>query len=230
MTDQPPELGSNGRDLRDGDGGAPPESLLDLAAETRALVQRLESNLRANPERLSIASFNQAVARTLRNQVAILEVLSRLIGAGREGGTRAPVPADAVADGSDDVDVTPDQPIRIPAPAPAPGAPAPQVAGFPARTFVEAFDNRDRSFDRGLEKLNLWVGGGGGTPFQYRGTRAYLNVSGLGPDNVLRFEELLMERMGFSIRLGRLVIDGLRGEIVVYEKARISGSSGLNEE
>jgi len=88
-----------------------------------------------------------------------------------------------------------------------------------ARVFVEQFDNRDKDYSKGLEKLNRWVGGdGAGTPFQWRGDRAYLNVRGAGPKGVRNYEKQIMKRMGFARRLGRLCVPGLDGEIVVYER------------
>lgn len=87
-----------------------------------------------------------------------------------------------------------------------------------ARSVVEAFDNRDKNYDKGLEKLNRWVAGGTGTPFQWRGDRAYLNPNGAGAAAVKNYEEQLMSRMGFSRRLGRLVVPGLQGEVIIYER------------
>lgn len=87
-----------------------------------------------------------------------------------------------------------------------------------ARSVVEEFDNRDKSYDKGLDKLNRWVAGGTGTPFQWRGDRAYLNPNGAGPAAVKNYEEQLMSRMGFSRRLGRLVVPGLQGEVIIYER------------
>lgn len=87
-----------------------------------------------------------------------------------------------------------------------------------ARSVVEAFDNRDKDYDKGLEKLNRWVSGGAGTPFQWRGDRAYLNLNGAGAAAVKNYEEQLMSRMGFSRRLGRLVVPGLQGEVIIYER------------
>ncbi|MCO5169393.1 MAG: hypothetical protein M9894_23870 [Planctomycetes bacterium] len=87
-----------------------------------------------------------------------------------------------------------------------------------ARSVVEAFDNRDKSYDKGLDKLNRWVAGGAGTPFQWRGDRAYLNLNGAGAAAVKNYEEQLMSRMGFSRRLGRLDVPGLQGEVIIYER------------
>lgn len=88
-----------------------------------------------------------------------------------------------------------------------------------ARSLVEAFDNRDKDYDKGLTKLNRWVGGGSsGTPFQWREDKAYLNLSGLSPSAILRYEKQLMSRMGFRRRLGRLHVPDLKGEVVVYER------------
>lgn len=87
-----------------------------------------------------------------------------------------------------------------------------------ARVLIEVFDNRDNDYAKGLDKMNRWVAGGAGTPFQWRGDRAYLNLNGVGPQAVKGYEEQLMVRMGFSRRLGRLVVPGLDGEIVVYER------------
>ncbi len=92
------------------------------------------------------------------------------------------------------------------------------LPGSLARVVVELFDNRDKDYAKGLDKLNRWVSGGAGTPFQWRGERAYLNLNGAGKAAVKNYEEQLMTRMGFSKRLGRLVVPGLLGEIVVYER------------
>lgn len=94
-----------------------------------------------------------------------------------------------------------------------------ELASYEARSFVEAFDNRDKDYAKGLEKLNRWVNGGqSGTPFQWRGDRAYLNLNGAAAEGVRRYEQQLMKRMGFSRRLGRLVVPDLKGDIVVYER------------
>jgi hypothetical protein len=88
-----------------------------------------------------------------------------------------------------------------------------------ARGFVERFDNRDKIYEKGLEKLNRWVAGGTtGTPFQWRGDAAYLNLNGAAPAGIRKYEEQLMKRMGFSRRLGRLAVPQLDGEVVVYER------------
>jgi len=93
------------------------------------------------------------------------------------------------------------------------------VPTYLARIFVEQFDNRDKDFDKGLNKLNKWLAAGAsGTPFQWRGNRAYLNLNGGGAATVKNYEEQLMTRMGFSRRLGRLEVPGLEGEVVVYER------------
>lgn len=117
----------------------------------------------------------------------------------------------------------------VASPAPAAADPAVSLAesllqetrtlpGSLARVVVELFDNRDKDYTKGLDKLNRWVSGGAGTPFQWRGERAYLNLNGAGKAAVKNYEEQLMTRMGFSKRLGRLVVPGLLGEIVVYER------------
>jgi hypothetical protein len=92
------------------------------------------------------------------------------------------------------------------------------VRSFLARTVVAAFDHRDQDYNQGLEKLNRWTDGGGGTPFQLRGERAYLNVSGSGAEGVQGYELNIMKRMGFVRRLGRLDVPGLVGEVVIYER------------
>ncbi|MCA8922498.1 MAG: hypothetical protein KDD82_11855 [Planctomycetes bacterium] len=87
------------------------------------------------------------------------------------------------------------------------------------RGFVCDFDNRDRDYDKGLEKLNRWISAGSsGTPFQWRGDHAYLNLKGAGANSARTYEEQIMARMGFSRRLGRLAVPGLEGDVVVYER------------
>ena len=92
------------------------------------------------------------------------------------------------------------------------------VEGRLARELVAAFDHREQDYDKGLEKLNRWTEGTGGTPFQLRGGRAYLNVGGSSREGVQSYEQNLMKRMGFVRRLGRLVIPGLDGVVVIYER------------
>lgn len=93
------------------------------------------------------------------------------------------------------------------------------VAPALARGIVERFDNRDKIYEKGLEKLNRWVAGGtSGTPFQWRGDTAYLNLNGARPVGIRKYEEQLMQRMGFSRRIGRLAVPQLDGEVVVYER------------
>lgn len=88
-----------------------------------------------------------------------------------------------------------------------------------ARQFVCQFDNRDKDYDKGLDKLNRWVAAGSaGTPFQWRGDQAYLSLSGAAASSIRNYEDQLMTRMGFSRRLGRLDVPGLEGEIVIYER------------
>jgi hypothetical protein len=87
-----------------------------------------------------------------------------------------------------------------------------------ARTLVELFDNRDKDYTKGLDKLNRWVDGGAGTPFQLRGDRAFLNARAAGAPAMRNYEEQLMSRMGFSLRLGRLVVPGFIGDVIVYER------------
>ena len=87
------------------------------------------------------------------------------------------------------------------------------------RGFVCDYDNRDRDYDKGLEKLNRWISAGSsGTPFQWRGDHAYLNLKGAGGNSARTYEEQIMARMGFSRRLGRLDVPGLDGDVVVYER------------
>lgn len=127
-------------------------------------------------------------------------------------------------------------PASAPAPASASGAQAPEGAAPPsvaeawlnetrvvpsylARQLVSQFDNRDKDYDKGLDKLNRWISAGGaGTPFQWRGDQAYLNLNGTVATSARNYEDQLMTRMGFSRRLGRLDVPGLEGEIVIYER------------
>ena len=88
-----------------------------------------------------------------------------------------------------------------------------------ARQFVCQFDNRDKDYDKGLDKLNRWISAGSsGTPFQWRGDQAYLNLNGSAASTARNYEDQLMTRMGFSRRLGRLDVPGLAGEIMIYER------------
>lgn len=98
------------------------------------------------------------------------------------------------------------------------------VTGPRARAVVCEFDNRDREFARGLSKLNAWLSAGGlGLPFQKRDAHAYLNTGALSEAMLAHVERELQTREGFPYKLGRLVIDGLQGEVVIYGRAPAGG-------
>lgn len=217
------------------------QRLRRLFRNTRDLLEEMETS---RQDLLSVVELNRALKQVLTNQAAILEALAAapaspevkvspveasrvdavagaldVAAAHRNGNGAVVVRAKAEAvESASDRESDASEPERD-------GPRAVQVLGEErevdrgaAFLYVEAFDNRDQSFDRGLEKLNAWISGGGGTPYQWRGDRAYLNVSVASPAGLLAYEEQLMNRMGFSRRIGRLVVPGLVGEIVVYER------------
>lgn len=205
------------------------DRLQKLFRTTRELVEDLDGG---RPDLLSVSDLNRAMRQVLRNQVAILDALAAL---------SAPEPtAEPVSSVEDlvvvrtfaaDAELAPrnGHGRRKEAEGPGGGGDGSRAGALVgetreldphlARVCVEQFDNRDQSYERGLEKLNRWTSGGtGGTPYQWRGDRAYLNLTEASPAGAKTYEEQLTQRMGFSRRLGRLVVPGLLGEIVVYER------------
>jgi len=57
-------------------------------------------------------------------------------------------------------------------------------------------------------------------PFQKREQHAYLNRTANSDAMIARIESELMGREGFARRLGTLKVEGLEGDILVYEKAQ----------
>lgn len=83
---------------------------------------------------------------------------------------------------------------------------------------LQAFDNRDHNLKRGLQKMNDWLSGVTGTPFQHRPQQhfAFLRVSGLSADKILDRERDLKRYTRLTQRLGRLKYEGLEGEVWLY--------------
>ncbi len=191
------------------------DDLLEQADETRRLIAKFNEE--------SDAWRAKALLACLKNDNAILEALAALI---------ARKPATPAASSPPASEPSREPLITLPAPEPASppatngsaAAPAassdePVVSGVKARAIVEEFDNRDHTFERGLEKLNSWVAGGkGALPFQKRDIHAYINRSASSEAMIARVESELMGREGFIRRLGRLQVDGLQGDILVYER------------
>ncbi|HZV01017.1 MAG TPA: hypothetical protein VFF73_30155 [Planctomycetota bacterium] len=177
--------------MRDRESRELVEELLEQAEETRRLIARFSDE--------SESWRGKALLACLKNQQALLEAFGFMLRAGPS----APRAAEAEAP-------------QVPAPTtPVVG----EVDGDRARAIVEEFDNRDHMFDRGLEKLNSWIAGGrGALPFQKRENHAYLNRTANSEAMIARIETELMSREGFTVRLGRLKVDGLEGEILVYGK------------
>ncbi|MBX3468270.1 MAG: hypothetical protein KF878_15470 [Planctomycetes bacterium] len=216
---------------------ADPAHLSRLAARTRELVADLEAT---RADVLSPADLNRALRQLLRNQAEIIDALART------GRAAAPAAAPEPEQAAPEPEPVNALLVATPAAPPAtngaaahaivvePAAPADDAPATPlserllderrtlpkhiARSVVEEFDNRDKSYEKGLDKLNRWVAGGAGTPFQWRGDRAYLNLNGAGEAAVKNYEDQLMSRMGFSRRLGRLDVPGLQGEVIIYER------------
>lgn len=210
------------------------DRLQRLFRVTRELVEDLDGG---RPELLSVSDLNRALRQVLRNQVAILDALAALAAPEPAAPSASSSPGEVVAvrTFSADAELAPRNGHGRRAEPEEQGGGAPAAGGGSragvlvgetreldphlARVCVEQFDNRDQSYERGLEKLNRWTSGGtGGTPYQWRGDRAYLNLTEASPTGAKTYEEQLTQRMGFSRRLGRLVVPGLLGEIVVYER------------
>jgi hypothetical protein len=178
--------------MRDRESRELVEELLEQAEETRRLIARYSDE--------SEAWRSKALLASLKNQQALLEALGFMLRAGAGSSKTAEVEA-------------PQAPASTTPPLLS------EVEGDRARAIVEEFDNRDHMFERGLEKLNSWIAGGrGALPFQKRENHAYLNRTANSEAMIARIETELMSREGFTVRLGRLKVDGLEGEILVYGK------------
>ena len=187
----------------------------DSSSALRALAERSESLLAdlssSRDDVLAPVDLNRMLRQVLTNQAALLRTMA--------GGDLSDLNLASQA-----VSASAGQGAEEQAPA-GPPSNAEAFLGVKealgegrSRACVAAFDHRDRDFNSGLEKLNRWTEGNGGTPFQVREDVAYLNV-GSSADSAQRYEKNLMERMGFNRRLGRLTTPGLSGEIVVYERS-----------
>lgn len=205
------------------------EDLLEQADETRRLIARFSED--------SDAWRTKALLAALKNDNVILEALAALV-------VRKPAAQAAAAAPPSSAATTPPRPmVLVEELTPEPSSPEtsrsasttsatttsattaastetePCVDGARARAIVEEFDNRDHTFERGLDKLNSWIAGGkGALPFQKRETHAYLNRSASSEAMIARVESELMGREGFTRRLGKLKVDGLVGDILVYER------------
>jgi hypothetical protein len=185
------------------DPGELRSDLLEQADETRRLIARFSEE--------SEAWRAKALLACLKNDNVLLEALAALLGRDAPSAPKeAPAPH---------AEPPPPPPSSAPAVPDFPHAHELYVEGPKAREIVEEFDNRDHTFDRGLEKLNSWAAGGkGALPFQKRDTHAYVNRSASSEAMIARVESELMGREGFGRRLGRLKVDGLDGDILVYER------------
>ncbi len=202
--------------------------LVEQADETRRLIARFSEE--------SEAWRTKALLACLKNDQAILEALASVLGAAATPRPVAPQPATPgefagvrpTVSGSELaglVVVEEVEAVRVVRAEPVAEALATEpVVELPrARSIIEEFDNRDHLYDRGLEKLNSWVAGGrGALPFQKRDSHAYLNRGANSEAMIARIESELMGREGFTRRLGKLKVEGLSGDILVYER----GSNG----
>ena len=173
--------------------------LLEHADETRRLIARFADD--------SEAWRGKALLACLKNDQAILEALAVLLAR----------PARAEVVEVEELQIV-ETVVTTTTPT-TPSLPDSTVEGPEARAIIEEFDNRDHAYDRGLEKLNSWLAGGrGALPFQKRDMHAYLNRGANSEAMIARIETELMGREGFTRRLGLLKVDGLEGDILVYEK------------
>lgn len=199
-----------------------------LAQRSEELLEDLDH---ARGDVLSVSDLNRTLKQVLRNQVEILRSLSAAPAPIVALASAAPAPATSeVRVEGDGLSLDAGEPeAGDPASSdPASSDPATRaeallgvtatIMGARARQAVADFDHRDKDFDKGLAKLKSWTEGGSGTPFQLRGDRAYLNINGSSPEGVKSYEKNLMQRMGFARRLGVLEVEGLVGEVVLYER------------
>ena len=204
-----------------------------LAQRSEELLEDLDH---ARGDVLSVSDLNRTLKQVLRNQVEILRSLSAAPAPILALASAAPAPATSeVRVEGDGLSLDAGEPeagdpaSSDPASSdPASSDPATRaeallgvtatIMGARARQAVADFDHRDKDFDKGLAKLKSWTEGGSGTPFQLRGDRAYLNINGSSPEGVKSYEKNLMQRMGFARRLGVLEVEGLVGEVVLYER------------
>lgn len=110
---------------------------------------------------------------------------------------------------------TPGAPTSAPkdAPAPLPEEPPPD--------FTARFGEADAALAREaiaafpVEEVKRWLGSG--TIFQIRGALAFLNLRSMGG---VKVDELRshIKRMGFADEVGRLVVAGLEGEVLLFRK------------
>ena len=187
----------------------------DPSSALRALAERSESLLAdlssTRDDVLAPVDLNRMLRQVLTNQAALLRTM-----AGGDFSDLTLAPQGDLASAGEETEEP--APAGLPNNAEAFLGVKEALGEIQSRACVAAFDHRDRDFNSGLEKLNRWTEGNGGTPFQVREDVAYLNV-GSSAESALRYEKNLMERMGFNRRLGRLAISGLSGEIVVYERS-----------
>ena len=214
-----------------------------LAQRSEELLEDLDH---ARGDVLSVSDLNRTLKQVLRNQVEILRSLSAAPAPILALASAAPAPATSevrvegdglsldagepeAGDPASSDPASSDPASSDPASSdPASSDPATRaeallgvtatIMGARARQAVADFDHRDKDFDKGLAKLKSWTEGGSGTPFQLRGDRAYLNINGSSPEGVKSYEKNLMQRMGFARRLGVLEVEGLVGEVVLYER------------
>lgn len=201
---------------RTGDEGV---RLERLAQRSEELLEDLDH---ARGDVLSVSDLNRTLKQVLRNQVEILRALSAASAPIVTVDVRAKAPTPKLGAASEQEHEA-DSSDEAPSADPASRAEAllgvtVTIMGARARQAVADFDHRDKDFDKGLAKLKSWTEGGSGTPFQLRGDRAYLNLNGSSPEGVKSYEKNLMQRMGFARRLGRLDVEGLVGEVVLYER------------
>jgi len=201
--------------MKERDGRELRSELLEQADETRRLIARFSEDSQGWPAKALLAC--------LKNEQAILEALAVLLGKPLAGDLqRLQVEELEPSVSLEVVEVVTS--VTNGALDGALVANDPLVEGDHARAIVEEFDNRDHIFERGLEKLNSWLGGGrGALPFQKRDHHAYLNRSANSEAMIARIENELMGREGFTRRLGKLKVDGLSGDILVYEKGASAG-------
>lgn len=188
-----------------------------LAQRSEELLEDLDH---ARGDVLSVSDLNRTLKQVLRNQVEILRSLAAAPApiVTLDVTTAAPTPATATEESETDEEDSADSATDPSSRSEALLGVTVAIMGARARQAVADFDHRDKDFDRGLAKLKSWTEGGSGTPFQLRGDRAYLNVNGSSPEGVKSYEKNLMQRMGFARRLGRLDVEGLAGEVVLYER------------
>jgi hypothetical protein len=208
-----------------------PDDDLDRAIEeTRGALDEIDRALCAERP-ATISMLARALRAVLAGQAAILARLagrppgprpkrsSRAAPEPEKGAIRPIAPDLIVDDGTEDLAgarAADERPAlgapAAPAEAPAASAPAASCAEIPAapkhlqRAATDVF---------AVAEINRWLASG--TIFQIRGGLAFLNLRSMGGQKADEFRGHI-RRMGFSEELGRLTVEGIEGDVMLFRK------------